>query len=67
MVDYVCLCVLDLRGARTENYKMNNICQQWDLNPKPFTSEANQPRDALLVAISIEHLFVDCVLYKFVI
>ena len=27
MVDFICMGLLDLKGARTENYKMQNSCQ----------------------------------------
>ena len=33
MVDFICMVLLDLCGARTENYKMKNYCPQWDSNP----------------------------------
>ena len=28
MVDFICMGLLDLWGARTENYKMKNSCPQ---------------------------------------
>ena len=33
MVDFICMGLLDLRGTRTENYKMKNSCPQLDLKP----------------------------------
>ena len=41
MVDFICMGLLDLWGARTENYNMKNSCPQWDSNPGPYAYEAN--------------------------
>ena len=41
MVDFICMGLPDLWGAQTENYKIKNACQKWDLNPGPSASEAN--------------------------
>ena len=52
MVDFICMGLLDLWGARTENNKMEISCPQLDSNPGPFTSEANSISVVLLVEIS---------------
>ena len=62
MVDFICMGLLDLLGARTEIYKMKWYYPQWDLNPGYFTSEATSLSVALLVEISTENLNVDRVL-----
>ena len=56
MVDFICMGLLDLRGARTENYEMKNSCQQWDSNPGPSAYEADEPSVELLELINIDHL-----------
>ena len=62
IVDFFCMCLLNLWGARTENYKMKNSCSQWDLNPGSFACDATSQSVAQSVQISIEHLNVDRVL-----
>ena len=62
MVDFICMALLELGGARIENYKMKNSCPLWDSNPVPSAYEANALTIALLRLISIEHLKVDYVL-----
>ena len=44
---------------------MKNSCPQWDSNAESFASLTNSLSVALLVAISIKHLNVDCVLPLF--
>ena len=34
MVDFICIGLLELRGVRTENYKMKNSCPQRDSNSR---------------------------------
>ena len=51
MVDFICMGILYLRGARTENYKMKNSCPQWDSNPGPSAYEANALKVELLEMI----------------
>ena len=41
MAEFICLGLLDLWWAQTKNYKMNNTCPKWDLNPGPSAYEAN--------------------------
>ena len=33
MVDFICMGLIEMWGAQTENYKMKNSCPQWDSNP----------------------------------
>ena len=33
MLNFICMVLLALREARTENYNMRNSCTQWDSNP----------------------------------
>ena len=63
MVDFICMGLLDLWRARTENYKMKNSCPQLDSNPAHPAYKANALSVALLVEVSIEHLNVDRVLH----
>ena len=58
MVDFICIGLLDLWGARTENYKMKNASPQWDSNPGPSAYEANALSVELLELINIDHLKV---------
>ena len=41
MVDFISMGLLDMRGSRTDNYKMKNSCPHWDLNQGSFASDAN--------------------------
>ena len=41
MDDFICMGLLDLWWAQTENYNMKNSCPQWDSNPGPSAYEAN--------------------------
>ena len=56
MVDFICMGLLDLWGARTVNYKMKNSCQQWDSNPGPPTYERIALRVELLDLINIDYV-----------
>ena len=56
--DFIYMGLLELQGARIENYKMQNSCLQWDSNPVPPTYEANALTIALRDLISIELLKV---------
>ena len=47
MVDFICMGLLNLWEARTENYKIKNYFPQLDSNPEPFASEANSQRCAI--------------------
>ena len=58
MVDFICMGLLDLWGAQTENYKMKNSCPKWDSNSGPSTYEANMQSVELLELIYIAHLKV---------
>ena len=58
MVDFICMGLLDLWWARTENYKMKNSCQQWDSNPAPSAYEATALSVELSELINIDHLKV---------
>ena len=62
MVDFICMGLLELLGARTGNYKMKNSCLQWDSNSEPSAYEANALTIALQDLIYFEHLKVDRVL-----
>ena len=59
MADFVCMGLLDLWGARTENYKTKNSCPQLDSNPGPFAYEATSLSVSLLVEISTEYYLND--------
>ena len=56
MVDFIYMGLLDLGGARTENYKMKISCPQWNSNPGPSAYEANALSVVLLELITIDHL-----------
>ena len=61
MVDFICIGLLDLCGARTDNNKkkiMKNSCKHWDWNPGPSAYEANALSVKLLALINIVHLKV---------
>ena len=62
MVDFIGMDRLQLRGVRTENYKMIHACTQLHSNPVPFAYEANALSIVLLDLLSFEHLKVDRVL-----
>ena len=62
MDDFIFEGVLELLGMRVENYKMQNSCPQWVLNPVPSAYEPNTLIIAHIDPISIEHLKVDLVL-----
>ena len=62
MVDFICMGLLELLGARTENYKMKNSCSQLDSNPAPSAKEANSLGIALLHLTTTEHLKFERVL-----
>ena len=34
--DFICMCLLGLQGAKTENYKMKNSCPYRDSNSRPL-------------------------------
>ena len=55
MVELICMGIIDMWGARTENYKMKNSCPQWDSNPGPSACEANALSVELLELINIDH------------
>ena len=56
MVDFICMGLRDLFGTRTENYKMNNSCPQWDSNPGLSAYEANALSVELSELINIDQL-----------
>ena len=58
MVDFICMGLVDLWWARTENYKMKNSCPQLDSNSRPSAYEANALSVELLELINIDHLKV---------
>ena len=62
MVNFICIGLLDLWGARTENYKIKNSWRQWDSNPGPSAYEAKSLSVAVLDQIYVEHLNIDRVL-----
>ena len=62
IINFICMGLFKLRGARTINYQMKNSCLQWDSNPVPYAYEVNSLSIARLDLISIEHLKVDRVL-----
>ena len=53
---FICMGLLDLWSARTEDYKLKNSCRQWDSNPGPSAYEANTLSVELLELINIDHL-----------
>ena len=57
MVDFVCIGLLDLWGARTENYKMKNSCQQWDSSPRPSAYEV---KSLYALLLNVERSLPDC-------
>ena len=61
LVDFICmgLLVLELGGSRTENYKMKNLCPQWDSNPVIPLIKANALNIALRDLIPIESIKVN--------
>ena len=67
MVDFICMGLLELRVARTENYKMKYSWRQWDSNLVPFTYEANSLSITQIDQISIAHLEIDRILPDFAI
>ena len=67
MVDFIYMGLLELWGARTENYKMKNPCPQWDSNPVLSAYAAKALSIVLLQLIVIEHLKVYRVLPEFAI
>ena len=58
MVDFICMDLQDLLGARTENCTMNNACPQWVSNLGPTAYEVNTLCDELLELTNIDHLKV---------
>ena len=56
MVDFICMGLLDMWGAQTENYKMKNSRPKWDSNLGPSVYEANALSVELLKLINIDHL-----------
>ena len=58
MVDFICMGLLDLWWARTDNYKMKNYCPQWDAHPGPSANEASTLTVELLELININYLKV---------
>ena len=40
MIDLICIGLHELRGTRSENYKMKNSFPQWDSNSRPLAKEA---------------------------
>ena len=65
MIDFICMGLLDLWGARNEYYKMKNSYPQWDSNPVLSGYETNLLSVALLDQISIEHLDIGRVFPEF--
>ena len=59
MIDLICMGLLDLWWARTENYKMKNSCPQWGSNPGPSAYEANALSLGLLELVNIDLLKVN--------
>ena len=41
MVDFICMCKLELQGAKTENYKMKSPCPQGDSNSRPLYQKSS--------------------------
>ena len=39
IVDFICMGLLEMQGARSENYKMKNSCLQRDSNSRPLGCE----------------------------
>ena len=64
---FISMGLLELWGARTEKYKMNNFCPQLGSNLVPSIYETNSQIIALLDLIFIKHLKVDRVLPEFAI
>ena len=58
MVDFICMGLLDLGWARTENYKIKNSCPEWDSNPGPSAYEPIVLSVELLDLIKIDYLKV---------
>ena len=40
MVDFICMGILELQGAKTQNYKMTNSCPQRDSNSRSLIYKA---------------------------
>ena len=59
MVDFICMGLLDLRWARTENYKIKNSCPQWDSNQGPSAYDASTLSVELLELINVDYLKVN--------
>ena len=55
MVAFICMGLLDLWGAQTDNYKMKISWSQWDSIPGPSANEANALSVELLELINIDH------------
>ena len=56
MVDFICMGLIDLRGARTENYKKKKNCPEWDSNPELYAYKANALSIELLQLINIDQI-----------
>ena len=55
MVDFICMGLLDIWAAQTDNYTIKNSCTHWDSNTGPSAYEYSLSV-VLLVEISIEYL-----------
>ena len=66
MVDFICMGLLDMLAAQTDNYIMKNSCTNWDSNTGPSAYEYPLS-GVLLVEISIEYLNIDHILPEYVI
>ena len=58
MVDFICMGLLDMWAAQTDNCIMKNSCTHWDSNTGPYAYEYSVSV-LLLVDISIEYLNID--------
>ena len=58
MVDFICMGLLDMWAAQTDNYIMKNSCTHWDSNTGPSAYEYSLSV-VLLVDICIEYLNID--------
>ena len=61
MVDFICMGILDIWAAQTDNYTMKNSCTHRDSNTGPSAYEYSLSV-VLLVEISIEYLNIDHIL-----
>ena len=65
MVDFICMDVLELQGAKTENYKMKNSCPKRDTNSRPLNHKATTVTVRLSDPIYFQQFKTQPVDYRF--